>query len=193
MMNICVFASGGGSNMQAVIDACKNRKINAKVVLVISNNSDAYALERAKKEKIDNYHVSEYKYKEGFIDKLLELLAKYEIDLVLLAGYMKKLPKEIVERYKVLNIHPALLPKYGGRGMYGERVHKAVLEAKEKESGCTVHVVDEHYDNGKILNQIKVPVLEDDTVETLAKRVLEQEHIIYVDTVKKILTKEIEI
>ncbi|HHT95310.1 MAG TPA: phosphoribosylglycinamide formyltransferase [Clostridia bacterium] len=192
-MNICVFASGGGSNMQAVIDACKNRKINAKVVLVISNNSDAYALERAKKEKIDNYHVSEYKYKEGFIDKLLELLAKYEIDLVLLAGYMKKLPKEIVERYKVLNIHPALLPKYGGRGMYGERVHKAVLEAKEKESGCTVHVVDEHYDNGKILNQIKVPVLEDDTVETLAKRVLEQEHIIYVDTVKKILTKEIEI
>jgi phosphoribosylglycinamide formyltransferase-1 len=150
-------------------------------------------LERAKKEKIDNYHVSEYKYKEGFIDKLLELLAKYEIDLVLLAGYMKKLPKEIVERYKVLNIHPALLPKYGGRGMYGERVHKAVLEAKEKESGCTVHVVDEHYDNGKILNQIKVPVLEDDTVETLAKRVLEQEHIIYVDTVKKILTKEIEI
>ncbi|HRR36972.1 MAG TPA: phosphoribosylglycinamide formyltransferase [Clostridia bacterium] len=192
-MNICVFASGGGSNMQAVIDACKNRKINAKVVLVISNNSDAYALERAKKEKIDNYHVSEYKYKEGFIDKLLELLAKYEIDLVLLAGYMKKLPKEIVERYKVLNIHPALLPKYGGRGMYGERVHKAVLEAKEKESGCTVHVVDEHYDNGKILNQIKVPVLEDDTVETLAKRVLEQEHIIYIDTVKKILTKEIEI
>lgn len=179
--------------MQAVIDACKNRKINAKVVLVISNNSDAYALERAKKEKIDNYHVSEYKYKEGFIDKLLELLAKYEIDLVLLAGYMKKLPKEIVERYKVLNIHPALLPKYGGRGMYGERVHKAVLEAKEKESGCTVHVVDEHYDNGKILNQIKVPVLENDTVETLAKRVLEQEHIIYVDTVKKILTKEIEI
>ena len=179
--------------MQAVIDACKNRKINAKVVLVISNNSDAYALERAKKEKIDNYHVSEYKYKEGFIDKLLELLAKYEIDLVLLAGYMKKLPKEIVERYKVLNIHPALLPKYGGRGMYGERVHKAVLEAKEKESGCTVHVVDEHYDNGKILNQIKVPVLEDDTVETLAKRVLEQVHIIYVDTVKKILTKEIEI
>jgi len=193
MMNICVFASGGGSNMQAVIDACKNRKINAKVVLVISNNSDAYALERAKKEKIDNYHVSEYKYKEGFIDKLLELLAKYEINLVLLAGYMKKLPKEIVERYKVLNIHPALLPKYGGRGMYGERVHKAVLEAKEKESGCTVHVVDEHYDNGKILNQIKVSVLEDDTVETLAKRVLEQEHIIYVDTVKKILTKEIEI
>lgn len=179
--------------MQAVIDACKNRKINAKVVLVISNNSDAYALERAKNEKIDNYHVSEYKYKEGFIDKLLELLAKYEIDLVLLAGYMKKLPKEIVERYKVLNIHPALLPKYGGRGMYGERVHKAVLEAKEKESGCTVHVVDEHYDNGKILNQIKVPVLENDTVETLAKRVLEQEHIIYVDTVKKILTKEIEI
>ncbi len=179
--------------MQAVIDACKNRKINAKVVLVISNNSDAYALERAKKEKIDNYHVSEYKYKESFIDKLLELLDKYEINLVLLAGYMKKLPKEIVERYKVLNIHPALLPKYGGRGMYGERVHKAVLEAKEKESGCTVHVVDEHYDNGKILNQIKVSVLEDDTVETLAKRVLEQEHIIYVDTVKKILTKEIEI
>lgn len=118
--------------MQAVIDACKNRKINAKVVLVISNNSDAYALERAKKEKIDNYHVSEYKYKEGFIDKLLELLAKYEIDLVLLAGYMKKLPKEIVERYKVLNIHPALLPKYGGRACTEKEYIKRYWKPKKK-------------------------------------------------------------
>jgi phosphoribosylglycinamide formyltransferase-1 len=193
MMNICVFASGGGSNMQAVIDACKNKKIDAKVVLVISNNSKAYALERAENEKIDNYHISEYKYKEEFTGKLMELLSKYKIDLILLAGYMKKLPKEIVEKYKVLNIHPALLPEYGGQGMYGERVHKAVLEAKEKESGCTVHLVDEYYDNGRILNQMIVPVLEGDTIETLAKRVLEKEHIIYVDTIRKILTKEIEL
>lgn len=193
MMNICVFASGGGSNMQAVIDACKNKKIDAKVVLVISNNSNAYALERARNEKIDNYHVSEYKYKEAFTGMLMDLLERYKIDLILLAGYMKKLPKEIVEKYKVLNIHPALLPEYGGQGMYGERVHKAVIEAKEKESGCTVHLVDEYYDNGRILNQIKVPVLEDDTAEALAKRVLEQEHIIYVDTIRKILNKEIEL
>ena len=179
--------------MQAVIDACKNKKIDAKVVLVISNNSKAYALERAENEKIDNYHISEYKYKEEFTGKLMELLSKYKIDLILLAGYMKKLPKEIVEKYKVLNIHPALLPEYGGQGMYGERVHKAVLEAKEKESGCTVHLVDEYYDNGRILNQMIVPVLEGDTIETLAKRVLEKEHIIYVDTIKKILTKEIEL
>lgn len=193
MMNICVFASANGSNMQAVIDACKNKSIDAKVVLVISNNSTAYALQRAKNEGIDHYHVSEYVYKDKLADKMIELLKRYEIDLVLLAGYMKKLPKEVLEKYKVLNIHPALLPKYGGKGMYGERVHQAVLEAKDKESGCTVHAVDEFYDNGRVLNQIKVPVYEEDTVETLSQRVLQQEHIIYVDTIKKIIAKEIEL
>lgn len=179
--------------MQAVIDACKNKSIDAKVVLVISNNSTAYALQRAKNEGIDHYHVSEYVYKDKLADKMIELLKRYEIDLVLLAGYMKKLPKEVLEKYKVLNIHPALLPKYGGKGMYGERVHQAVLDAKDKESGCTVHVVDEFYDNGRVLNQIKVPVYEEDTVETLSQRILQQEHIIYVDTIKKIISKEIEL
>lgn len=193
MMNICVFASAKGSNMQAVIDACKNKIIDAKVVLVISNNSTAYALQRAKNEGIDHYHVSEYVYKDKLTDKMIELLKRYEIDLVLLAGYMKKLPKEVLEKYKVLNIHPALLPKYGGQGMYGERVHKAVLDAKDKESGCTVHVVDEFYDNGRVLNQIRVPVYEEDTVETLSQRILQQEHIIYVDTIKKIISKEIDL
>lgn len=179
--------------MQAVIDACKNKSIDAKVVLVIVNNSTAYALQRAKSEGIDHYHVSEYVYKDEFAKKIIDLLKSYEIDLVLLAGYMKKLPKEILEKYNVLNIHPALLPKYGGQGMYGERVHRAVLEAKDKESGCTVHVVDEFYDNGRVLNQIRVPVYEEDTVETLSQRILQQEHIIYVDTIKKIITKEIEL
>ena len=179
--------------MQAVIDACKNKSIDAKVVLVISNNSTAYALQRAKNEGIDHYHVSEYVYKDKLADKMIELLKRYEIDLVLLAGYMKKLPKEVLEKYKVLNIHPALLPKYGGQGMYGERVHQAVLEAKDKESGCTVHAVDEFYDNGRVLNQIKVPVYEEDTVETLSQRILQKEHIIYVDTIKKIISKEIEL
>ena len=162
--------------MQAVIDACKNKKIDAKVVLVISNNSKAYALERAENEKIDNYHISEYKYKEEFTGKLIELLSKYKIDLILLAGYMKKLPKEIVEKYKVLNIHPALLPEYGGQGMYGERVHKAALEYGVKVSGTTVHFVDEGTDSGPIILQEAVPVYFDDTAETLAARVLQVEH-----------------
>ncbi|MFA7674422.1 MAG: formyltransferase family protein, partial [Clostridia bacterium] len=105
--------------MQAVIDACKEKRIDAKVVLVISNNSTAYALKRAEAEGIDQYHISEYTHREGTAAKLMELLEKYEAELILLAGYMKMLPEEILNKYPVLNIHPALLPKFGGKGMYG--------------------------------------------------------------------------
>lgn len=192
-MNICVFASGNGSNMQAVIDAVENKEIDAKVVLVISNNSKAYALQRAKIHSIDNYHISSYIYKEKTDEKLLTLLKDYKIDLILLAGYMKKIPSKIINMYKVLNIHPALLPKHGGKGMYGSAVHESVLKAKDQISGCTVHLVDEIYDNGKILNQAFVPVYPNDTIDTLSARVLKEEHKLYVDTIKKILSKEIEL
>ena len=179
--------------MQAVIDACKEKRIDACVVLVISNNSTAYALKRAENEGIDRYHISEYTHKDGMSAKLMELLEKYDVELILLAGYMKMLPKEVLGKYPVLNIHPALLPKFGGKGMYGERVHQAVLDAHEKESGCTVHMVDELYDHGRILKQRTVPVLDGDTKETLAARVLTEEHKIYVDTINDIVDGKIDL
>jgi len=188
-------ASHGGSNMQSIIDACKSGKINAVPVVVISNNSNSLALERAKNEGIPSYHISQKKYPDpDSLDKaIIDVLEKYEVDLVILAGYMKKLGNKVIQRFKgkILNIHPALLPKYGGEGMYGRFVHEAVIENKEKESGCTVHIVDEVYDHGRILGQAKVPVLPEDTPETLAARVLEQEHLLYPSIIGKIASGEI--
>jgi phosphoribosylglycinamide formyltransferase-1 len=188
-------ASHGGSNMQSIIDACKSGKINAMPVVVISNNSNSMALERAKNEGIPSYHISQKKYPDpDSLDKaIIDVLEKYEVDLVILAGYMKKLGNKVIQRFKgkILNIHPALLPKYGGEGMYGRFVHEAVIKNKEKESGCTVHIVDEVYDHGRILGQAKVPVLPDDTPETLAARVLEQEHLLYPSIIGKIASGEI--
>jgi len=125
--------------------------------------------------------------------EMLNILKNYKIDYLILAGYMKKLGDKVLSFYenKILNIHPALLPKYGGKGMYGANVHKAVLDAGEKETGVTIHLVTSEYDTGKILGQEKVPVLKDDTVETLSSRVLETEHKFYVEIIDKISKNEI--
>lgn len=188
-------ASHGGSNMQSIIDACKTGKINAVPVVVISNNSNSMALQRAKNEGIPTYHISQKKYpdSDSLDGAIIDVLVKYEVDLVILAGYMKKLGKKVIQRFngRILNIHPALLPKYGGEGMHGRFVHEAVINNKEKESGCTVHIVDEKYDHGRILGQVKVPVFPEDTPETLAERVLEQEHKLYPDIIGKIASGEI--
>ena len=190
-------ASHGGSNMQAIIDSCKNGTLNAVPACVVSNNSNSGALERAKKENIPNYHISSVQYanQEEIDSAIIEVFEKHEVNIVILAGYMKKLGEKVIRHFKghVLNIHPALLPKYGGKGMYGNFVHSAVLKAGEKFSGPTVHVVDEHYDKGRILAQKQVPVYPDDTIETLAERVLEQEHIIFSETLQKIALGEIEL
>jgi len=190
-------ASHGGSNMQAIIDACKSGKLNAKPCCVISNNSKSGALERAAKEQIPFFHISSAKYptEEELDNTIIDTFSKLGVDTVILAGYMKKLGLSVIRHYKgrILNIHPALLPKYGGKGMYGKFVHEAVLKAEEKESGPTVHLVDEIYDNGRILNQNKVPVYPEDTVETLSARVLEQEHIIYPETLQMIASGEIKL
>ena len=121
------------------------------------------------------------------------ILPEHEIDLIILAGYLRKIGPLTLKRYKgkILNIHPALLPKFGGKGMYGMKVHEAVIAAKEKVSGSTVHIVDEEYDHGQILNQREIPVFEDDTPGSLAARVLIEEHKIYVETIQQILQKEI--
>jgi phosphoribosylglycinamide formyltransferase-1 len=179
-LKIAVFASGGGSNLQSLIDASKKGIIDGDICAIISNNSKAYALERARNEKIADYHVSGKRYPEPEVlkDKLLSILNKHSIDLIVLAGYMKLLPPEIIDKFKdrIINIHPALLPKYGGKGMYGMNVHEAVIKSGERISGATVHFVDEIFDSGAILIQRTVPVLPDDSPENLAARVLKIEH-----------------
>ncbi|MFH1715452.1 MAG: phosphoribosylglycinamide formyltransferase [Elusimicrobiota bacterium] len=191
MKNIAVLASGGGSNLQALIDAVNDGYISdARISCVISNNKKAYALERARINKIKALFLDP-KNKTGkeYTQDVIDALKEFEIDLVCLAGFMIILSPEIVKEFdkRILNIHPALLPKYGGKGMYGHHVHEAVISAGEKESGATVHFVDDGCDTGTIIIQEKLDVLENDTPETLAKRVLEIEHKIYPEAVKKVL------
>ena len=194
MKRLAVLISGGGSNLQAIIDSTKNGILKgvAEVVVVISSNPFAYGLERAKKENIKAVAL-DYKNiaKTDYNNQLYELMKKCNADLICLAGYLKKIPDNIIKEYKlkILNIHPALLPKFGGKGMYGQYVHEAVVKAKEKKSGPTVHFVDENYDTGSIILQKEVPVYETDTPDDVAKRVLVQEHIIYSQAIKKVLEK----
>ncbi|NLT21751.1 MAG: phosphoribosylglycinamide formyltransferase [Syntrophorhabdus sp.] len=194
-MNIGFLASHGGSNMQAIIDACKAGRLHATPVVVISNNGDSRALERARVEGIPSYHLSGTTHPdpESLDQAILDALVRHKVNVVALAGYMKKLGPKTLAHFKgrILNIHPALLPKHGGKGMWGMHVHEAVIAAGETESGVTVHLVDEEYDRGPILAQVRVPVMPGDTPETLAARVLEQEHIVYPATLEKIATGEI--
>lgn len=170
--------------MQALIDGCRDGRIRGQVVLVIGTRKGAPALERAATAGVPT-QVVRPTCDESYAFKLLDLLRRYRVDLVCLAGYMRLLPKPVVEayRWRILNIHPALLPKFGGRGMYGERVHEAVLAAGETESGCTVHFVDDQYDHGPIILQTRVPVMPGDTPQTLAARILPEEHRTYVRAV----------
>ncbi len=189
-MNIAVFASHGGTDMQAIVDGCKQGKINAEVKVLICNNPDAYVVQRAIKEEIPHYIVNAKTSggEEGVSDKILSLMQEYEIDMIFLAGYMRKMPIAVLEKYdnRIFNIHPALLPKYGGKGMYGIHVHEAVIAAGEKESGVTIHRVNAQYDSGEIVRQATVPVMEGDTPDTLAARVLEREHAFLVEVISDI-------
>jgi len=190
-MNIAVFASHGGSDLQAIIDACKIGKLNAQVKVVISNNSNSFALQRAKDNDILAFHFSQKVIEDlQVLDKaILDILIENEIDMIFLAGYLKKLSPTLLQTFKnrVYNIHPSLLPKYGGKGMYGINVHTAVLNANEKETGITIHRVDEEYDTGAIIAQRKVPVLDGDTPEILAARVLKEEHEFIVEVLAEII------
>ena len=190
-------SSHGGSNMQAIIDACKDGRLGASVCVVISNNSGSSALERARREGVPNYHMSgkTHPSAEELDRGMLEVLAKHRVNLVILAGYMKLLGPRTLRHYRgrILNIHPALLPKFGGKGMYGSAVHKAVLAADETMTGVTIHLVDQEYDRGAILAQSEVRVEADDTVESLSERVLRREHEFYVETLQRIERGEIEL
>lgn len=181
--------------MQRIIDACNQRIINATPAVVISNNGDSGALDRASAEQIPAYHLSSKKFPdpEDLDRKIRDTLLKHDVDIVILAGYMKKVGHHTIEAFKgrILNIHPALLPKYGGKGMFGDKVHSAVLASGDEETGVTIHVVTDNYDQGPILAQRSVPVVDGDNEETLARRVLTVEHQLYVDTVKAIIDGEI--
>ncbi|HEY6953512.1 MAG TPA: phosphoribosylglycinamide formyltransferase [Bacteroidota bacterium] len=182
-MNIAVFASGRGSNVQAILKAVKEGRLPARVSLLVSNNSNAGALEVARSQNIPAIHLSQKQCSSErvYVEQLLELLTRHNVELIALAGYMKKVPTQVIERFRnrILNIHPALLPLFGGAGMYGIHVHEAVLASGVKVTGATVHLVYEEYDSGPIVLQKAVEVFRNDTPETLAARVLLIEHEIY--------------
>lgn len=178
MVKIGVLISGGGTNLQAVIDGCENKSINGEVRVVISNKENAYGLERAR-----NHNIKAICEKDE--NKIIEVLKENEIELVILAGYLKIVSPKLVNEYrnKIINIHPSLIPAFCGKGYYGEKVHQGVIDYGAKVTGATVHFVDEGADTGPIIMQKTVEVKQDDDTKKLAKRVLEVEH--------EILTKSI--
>lgn len=192
-MKLAVLISGSGSNLQAIIDACTDDNFPAQIEVVISNVPDAYGLTRAKKAGIPAVIIDHKQFPDrpAFEDALQSALDAHDIDLICLAGFMRILTSSFIARWprKIINTHPALLPKFGGEGMYGAHVHRAVLEANEKESGPTIHYVIPEVDKGEIITQTRVTVEGDDTSDTLAKRVLEQEHILYPKAIKLIAEK----
>ena len=183
MKNIVVFASGSGSNFQSIIDAVEAGTLNARITGLISNKQGIKALDRASTHKIPWAVLSESEYDSysDYSDALLEQIQDWDANLIVLAGFLRKIPENVIQAFqnRILNIHPSLLPKYGGKGFYGLNVHRAVIEAGDKVSGCTIHIVSEDYDDGPILDQAKIQVLEHDTPEELAARILKQEHILY--------------
>jgi formyltetrahydrofolate-dependent phosphoribosylglycinamide formyltransferase len=196
-MNIAVFASGRGSNFQAILNAVGDGRLPALVALLVSNNSSAGALELARSQHIPAIYLSQKQCasEEAYVEQLLELLTRHKVDLIALAGYMKKIPVQVIARFRnrILNIHPALLPAFGGPGMYGIHVHEAVLASGVRQSGATVHIVDEEYDKGPIVMQKTVDVLPGDTPELLAARVLKIEHEIYPQALAAFAAKRVHI
>lgn len=191
--NLAVLVSGSGSNLAALINAVNEGIIkDGQISLVISNKKDVYALKRAENAGISTLKVtrSEFNSDEDFDKFILAKLKEYEIDLILLAGYLRILTKPLLEAYKdrILNIHPSLLPDFGGMGLYGMKVHEEVIKSKTSISGCTVHIVTENVDYGPILAQISVPVMPDDTPQSLAGKVLKEEHKLYPATVQKFIS-----
>lgn len=183
---VAIFASGAGSNAQKIIDYFKKSE-KIKISLIVCNNPNADVLKIATKENIAVILIEKQKFMStGYIPEL----RNKKIEFVVLAGFLWKIPPALIEEFdhKIINIHPALLPAYGGKGMYGNAVHAAVLAAKEKQSGITVHYVDEKYDHGKIIFQRVCPVDENETVESLSKKIHELEHKFYAGQIEKVLT-----
>ena len=196
-ISLGILASHGGSNLQAIMDACDNGSLKANVAVVVSNNSGSLAMRRARKSGIPAYHLSSSTHSDdGDLDVAIKnILKKYNVDLIILAGYMKKIGPSVLRTFhnRVINSHPALLPKYGGKGMYGDRVHKAVVKAKSTETGISIHLVDEHYDHGPIISQKIIAVDSAEGVEFVKKKVQKHEHRFWVTTLNKIQKGEIDL
>ena len=192
-LNLAVLISGGGSNLQAIIDACKDSDFPATVRVVISNTPGAYGLTRAENAGIPAITIDHknYRTRQDFEEALTDALSGHNIDLICLAGFMRILTPAFIAKWprKIINTHPSLLPKFGGEGMYGMRVHQAVLDSGEQYSGSTIHYVIPEVDKGEIIIQKQVDIHRDDTAETLAKRVLASEHLAYPEAIKQIALK----
>ena len=187
-ISIAIFASGAGSNAQKIIDKFKGNQ-SASIALIVCNKPGAGVLDIAARENIPSLVIEKKRFMDE--DHYLEELHKKQVDLIILAGFLWKIPSALINAYpqKIVNIHPALLPKYGGKGMYGSRVHQAVIDAKEKESGITIHYVDEIYDHGKIILQARCPVNEEDTPDTLAAKIHALEHLYYPAVIEELVKK----
>jgi formyltetrahydrofolate-dependent phosphoribosylglycinamide formyltransferase len=199
-LRVAVMASGGGTNLQQLLDRFPDRddsQAPARVCLVVSNRPGIGALDRAAKAGVRSEVIDPASFESpaAFGECLIELFRKESIDLIVLAGYLKKLPGNLISSYnnRMINIHPALLPSFGGQGMYGHRVHEAVLEAGVKVSGCTVHFVNEDYDRGPIIAQRTVPVYHTDTPESLAERILKEEHKLLPEVVELIARSKVKV
>lgn len=189
MNNIAIFASGSGTNAENIIRTFQNHPF-IKVKLVLSNKKDAKVLDRAKKFNIKTLTFNKEEFYQS--DVVLQILLKEQISFIVLAGFLWLVPEKILRQYpnKIINIHPALLPAYGGKGMYGEKVHEAVIANHESESGITIHYVNSEYDRGEIIFQARCPVLPDDTPEKLAERVHQLEYRYYPEVIEKLLSKQ---
>ncbi len=185
MKKIAIFASGNGSNAENIIQYFKNSNLG-RVNVIFSNKSDAKVLERAENHQIPSVVFTKAQLNEGFV---LRELSKFQPDLIVLAGFLLKFPESILKEYpKVINIHPALLPKYGGKGMYGMNVHQAVLDNKEKETGITIHYVNEHYDEGEFIFQKSVNIEDCKSAEEIAHKIHELEHQYFPEVIGKLIT-----
>ena len=187
---IAVLVSGSGSNLQTIINNIENGNLNCEISCVIADRP-CYALKRAEKHNIKAVLLDRKLYGDKLSDKINETLEKNneKTSYIILAGYLSILSKEFIEKRekKIINIHPSLLPKYGGKGMYGMKVHEVVIKNKERESGCTIHYVDSGIDTGEPIMSIKIEVSENDTPESLQRKVLEKEHILLIKGIKKLL------
>lgn len=190
MFKIGVLVSGGGSNLQSLIDKSKSGELQCNIEVVIGDR-ECYGVERAKEAGIDGYTLDRKQLKKELCREIDKIVSEKKVDLIVLAGFLSIIDEEFVNKWKgrIINIHPSLLPKFGGPGMYGIKVHEAVLKAGESESGCTVHYVDTGVDSGEIIAQRRVKVLEGDTPEILQKRVLVEEHKLLPESITKIISE----
>lgn len=184
--NIAIFASGSGTNAENIIRYFQENDL-IRVALVLSNRSDAYVLERANRLKVPSGVFLKDDWISG--EQILILLREYNIDFIVLAGFLVRVPEVLLHAYpdKIINIHPALLPKFGGKGMYGDRVHEAVVAAGEKESGITIHYINERYDEGNTIVQVKCPILPEDSPGEVAEKVHSLEYEYYPQVIEKLL------